>query len=524
MPNPSSAPHAAAPAAPVHPGGFRASPRQVRLMPLIALIFFSVSGGAYGIESLFSSSGPGMGLLLILVAPIVYGLPHSLVVAELGTAIPVEGGFYHWVKRGLGNFWGFQSALLTWLCSFVDMALFPLLFANYLQSMVSAVAPGKHVLFAVGSLEIDLNWLICVGVIVVFTLVNLLGAGWVGESSLVFGVVCLTPMLVLTGIGLWKLVGDPSNPVTSLTLGHQQSTASAFGAGLFIVMWNYCGWDQVSTVAGEMENPRRDLPKALFASIGLIVVAYLLPCLAALTVGRDGAAGWANWGDGSFAEVGKVLGGPWLQAAVTIGGMFSAVAMFSALLASNSRLPLVLSRDGYLPARLTHESKRFKAPIASIVGSSAIYAVFCLSSFGDLVVVDVFLTNVVILLEVAALVALRIREPGLTRPYRVPGGWAAVAAIVVSLTAVCAFAAWAQYQDSGTRSVVYGLATVAFSFVVYVPLERWRRARIRRGTLPDLGAHSPAYLAWLADATDRGPGVEEPLVAQAPLATPGVTR
>lgn len=259
-----------------------------------------------------------------------------------------------------------------------------------------------------------------------------------------------------------------------------------------------------------MENPRRDLPKALFASIGLIVVAYLLPCLAALTVGRDGAAGWANWGDGSFAEVGKVLGGPWLQAAVTIGGMFSAVAMFSALLASNSRLPLVLSRDGYLPARLTHESKRFKAPIASIVGSSAIYAVFCLSSFGDLVVVDVFLTNVVILLEVAALVALRIREPGLTRPYRVPGGWAAIAAIVVSLTAVCAFAAWAQYQDSGTRSVVYGLATVAFSFVVYVPLERWRRARIRRGTLPDLGAHSPAYLAWLADATDRGPGVEEP--------------
>ncbi|MFG3101348.1 APC family permease [Streptomyces sp. NPDC048182] len=487
------------------PGGaFRAAPRQVRLLPLIALIFFSVSGGAYGIEGLFSSSGPGMGLLLIVLTPLIYGLPHSLVVAELGTAIPVEGGFYHWVKRGLGDFWGFQSAMLTWLCSFVDMALFPLLFANYLQSVVKAVAPGRHVLLSLGGLDIDLHWGVCVGVIVFFTLLNMMGAGWVGDSSLVFGVLCLTPMLALTGVGVWRLLSDPSNPVSSLTLGDGQSTSSAFGAGLFIVMWNYCGWDQVSTVAGEMANPRRDLPKALFSAMGLIVAGYLIPCLAALAVGPHGPAGWLNWEDGSFAEVGRVLGGPWLQTAVTIGGMFSAVAMFSALLASNSRLPLVLSRDGYLPSWLTKESRRFRAPVVSIIGSSAIYAVFCLSSFGDLVIVDVFLTNAVILLEVAALIALRVREPGLPRPYRVPGGRPALAAIVLSLASVCGFAAWAQYQDAGSRSVVYGLATVGFSCLLYVPLRWWRRSKVRRGTVADLTAGSSAYGEWLARAADRG--------------------
>ena len=68
------------------------APKRVRLMPLVALIFFSVSGGAYGIEPLFSTSGPGIGILLIIVTPLIYSVPHSLVCAELGTAIPVEGG------------------------------------------------------------------------------------------------------------------------------------------------------------------------------------------------------------------------------------------------------------------------------------------------------------------------------------------------------------------------------------------------------------------------------------------------
>lgn len=86
------------------------APKRVRLMPLVALIFFSVSGGAYGIEGLLSTSGPGMSILLIVVAPLICSVPHSLVVAERGTALPVEGGYYHWVKKGLGKFFGFQQA------------------------------------------------------------------------------------------------------------------------------------------------------------------------------------------------------------------------------------------------------------------------------------------------------------------------------------------------------------------------------------------------------------------------------
>jgi len=463
-----------------------ATPKRVSLVPLVALIFFSVSGGAYGIEPLFSTSGPGMGILLILVAPLIYSVPHALVCAELGTAIPVEGGYYHWVKRGLGRFWAFQQGVLQWVCSFVDMALYPVMFTSYLSSLISAVAPGEHVFFEFhlwkADIAVDLNWVICVGVIVLFTLLNLMGAGWVGDSSVAFAIICLTPMLVLTLIGFYQLVTEGTNPISSMTAEQGQSTWNAFGSGLFIVMWNYSGWDSVSTVAGEMENPKKHLPKALFWSVLLIIAGYLLPSLASLAVGPGGENGWKSWQDGALPDIAGELAGPWLQYVVTIGGLFASVAMFSALLASYSRLPSSLSHDGYLPKWVSKESKRYKMPIASIIGSSVVYALFCFSSFQSLVIYDVFLTNIGILLEVAALIALRIREPELERPYKIPGGWWSIGLIAVCLAGVSLWAAMQQYSEEGTKAVVYSLIVVGASLLLYPLLAARKAARASAAT------------------------------------------
>ncbi|MFJ1753274.1 APC family permease [Kitasatospora sp. NPDC088134] len=474
------------------------------LVPLVALIFFSVSGGAYGIEPLFSTSGPGMGMLLILIAPLIYSIPHALVCAELGTAIPVEGGYYHWVKRGLGRFWAFQQGLLQWVCSFVDMALYPVMFTSYLSSLIGAVAPGKHVFFEFHlwrDIQVDLNWVICAGVILIFTLLNMMGAGWVGDSSVAFALICLTPMVVLTAVGAYQLITEGTNPVSSFTAEQGQSTWDAFGSGLFIVMWNYSGWDSVSTVAGEMENPKKHLPRALLWAVLLIVVGYLLPSLAALAVGADGDAGWKSWKEGAFPDIAAELGGTWLQYVVTIGGLFASVAMFSALLASYSRLPSALSHDGYLPKWVSKESKRYKMPIASIIGSSVIYALFCFSSFSDLVIFDVFLTNIGILLEVAALIVLRIREPELERPYKIPGGWWSIGLITVCLTAVSVWAAISQYDEEGAKSVRYCLYIVAGSLLLY-PLLSLRKAA-RASAAADKAGLSPGTAAVVGAGDTR---------------------
>src|SRR5437588_316546 len=85
----------------------------MRLLPLIAATYFMVSGGPYGLEDIIGKAGYGRALLLLLAVPLVWSLPTSLMVGELASALPQEGGYYCWVRRALGAFWGFQEAWLS---------------------------------------------------------------------------------------------------------------------------------------------------------------------------------------------------------------------------------------------------------------------------------------------------------------------------------------------------------------------------------------------------------------------------
>ena len=87
------------------------------------------------LEDLVKHTGYTLALVVVLVVPFVWSLPTALMVSELSSAIPEEGGFYAWVRRGLGPFWGFQEAWLSLVSSIFDMALYPVLFCTYLGGM-----------------------------------------------------------------------------------------------------------------------------------------------------------------------------------------------------------------------------------------------------------------------------------------------------------------------------------------------------------------------------------------------------
>src|SRR5262245_40110225 len=118
--------------------------RELGLASLAAVIFFNVSGGPYGIEDLVPSFGPGLALLLLVLTPLVWSLPVSLVVSELASAIPDEGGYVTWVRRAFGPFWSFQVGWWSWLDSFVDVALYPALFVEYLKFWHPAMTAGER--------------------------------------------------------------------------------------------------------------------------------------------------------------------------------------------------------------------------------------------------------------------------------------------------------------------------------------------------------------------------------------------
>src|ERR1051325_9510487 len=117
---------------------------KVTLWPLIAAVYLMVSGGPFGIEDTVAQAGYTGAVFILLVTPLLWAIPTGLMVAELASALPEEGGYYVWAGRSMGPFWGFQEAWLSLVGSLFDMALYPTLFVSYLGHLdPSLLSNGK---------------------------------------------------------------------------------------------------------------------------------------------------------------------------------------------------------------------------------------------------------------------------------------------------------------------------------------------------------------------------------------------
>src|SRR5437868_4828196 len=118
-------------------------PRGIGTLGLVFVLFFSTSGGPYTTETLIHSVGPGLGLLILALVPLAWSVPEALIVGELASMLPEEGGYYRWVDRAFGRFWAFQNGWLTWMYSLVDMAIYPVLFNQYFGIFSRASTSGS---------------------------------------------------------------------------------------------------------------------------------------------------------------------------------------------------------------------------------------------------------------------------------------------------------------------------------------------------------------------------------------------
>ncbi|MGI9102876.1 MAG: APC family permease [Terriglobales bacterium] len=371
--------------------------RSLGLLPLTAATFFMVSGGPYGLEDLVQKAGYTRAMLVLLIVPFIWSLPTAFMVGELSAALPEEGGYYVWVRRALGPFWGFQEAWLSLLASIFDMAIYPTIFVLYLGQFAPALGRGRNAV------------LIGAAVVAVAAVWNIAGVRAVGSSSVYLMLALLFPFAALT----------------IYAIAHRGGPAAAMHAGsvdlpgaLSVAMWNYMGWDNASTIAGEVENPQRNYPRAMIGAAALVAVTYLVPVGAARLAGLDASL----WTTGSWVTAAGAIGGHWLALAVIAGGMICGVGMTIALVLSYTRVPFAMAQDGYLPRALLRVHPKTGAPWVAIVACAVAWTLCLPLGFERLVLIDIILYGVALLLEFVALVVLRVREPDLPRPFRSPGG------------------------------------------------------------------------------------------------------
>src|SRR3954454_15653743 len=119
------------------------SNKKLRVFQLAAVIFLTVSGGPYGLEPLLSYAGRNGSLLLLMITPLLWDVPTICALLELNSMMPVTGGYYQWVKRALGLRFAFYEGWWTWLYTFVDLAIYPVLFVEYLSFFFPQLASYK---------------------------------------------------------------------------------------------------------------------------------------------------------------------------------------------------------------------------------------------------------------------------------------------------------------------------------------------------------------------------------------------
>lgn len=415
--------------------------RRVTMFALACLIFFTTCGGAFGLEPLIGAVGPGLGVALIILTPLLWSLPTALMAAELATLMPEEGGYYVWVRETFGAFWAVQHSCWMMTCAVLWLAIYPVLFVGYLTFFFPALAASPDSTHF--GMSVLLRWLVATLVIASGMGLNLLGAREVGRWAKVGAYIVLGAFVLLLLIWLER------GPTAGSGIGIISRDLSAGHRGLLLlglsyIIFNCSGWENASTYAGEVDNPQRNYPRALALGLLVLVLCYLLPVVAGISITTEPAI-WSS--DAGWPVIAELIGGRWLGKLLAAAGLVSMWGLFNGQLLYASRLPYVLACDGWLPKFLAKVPPTASAPRMAIVCFSAIGALFAAFSFGSLAVIQCLLYSAALTLEFLALLVLRVRRPHAERSFRVPGGWLGMAYVLTSPFAFAALLLYATLRD-----------------------------------------------------------------------------
>ncbi|KAL6500030.1 hypothetical protein OROGR_027940 [Orobanche gracilis] len=375
--------------------------RKLTLIPLIFLIYFEVAGGPYGEEPAVQAAGPLFAILGFLIFPFIWSIPEALITAELSTAFPGNGGFVIWADSAFGPFFGSLMGTWKFLSGVINIAAFPALCIDYLKRIFPIFSSGLPRNLAILISTLLLSFLNYTGLTIV---------GYVGVG---LGIISLAPFVLMSLITIPHI-----HPHRWINLG-QKGVKKDWNLFFNTLFWNLNFWDNVSTMAGEVDRPNKTFPLALLSAVIFTCLGYIIPLVA---VTGSVLVDQNEWEAGFMADAAEIISGKWLKFWIEIGAVLSAVGLFEAQLSSCAYQVLGMSDLGVLPRIFASRSKWFDTPWVGILVSTVIALGVSYMSYTDIVSSANFLYSLGMLLEFASFIWLRMKFPVMKRPYRVPLG------------------------------------------------------------------------------------------------------
>ncbi len=428
--------------------------KKLRFLQLAAVIFLTVSGGPYGIESLLTYAGTYWALALLVIVPLLWDIPTIATVLELNSMMPVSGGYYQWVKKALGLRWAWYEGWWTWLYTFVDLAIYPVLFVEYASFFFPEINTYKIP--------------VCLTIIWASAALNIVGIVPVGRISLFLGAIVLIPFFIMFAMAFLH-----PHPWVSISQSNHQTSFSSLGLGLYVVMWNFLGWDNTTTYAPEVNKPVRAYLISILLAFSVIFLIYF----AAIFVAIQSGINIQYLNEYGFPVLGILIGGQWLGNLLALGGMGSALGLYSAVLLSVSRVPKAMAEDKLLPAKFILMHPKFNTPYISIIVCSVVVSILISFTFTELLIVDVSLYGAALFLEFISLIVLRRRFPNMARPFKIPLNEFGLSVMVLFPLSVYLIAMIGAFSESESKLRDVGIAVgILFTSEILWQLIKRRQA------------------------------------------------
>jgi APA family basic amino acid/polyamine antiporter len=390
----------------------------------------------------------------------VVALVGALTYAELGAMMPEAGGGYVYVREAFGALPAFLLGWMTWLMiASGAIAAVAMSFAGYLARFTSLDGLGGPL--GVAALTI-----------VLLTATNYVGVrpGTVTANIFTLAKIGALGALIIVGLFFAPAGVSPPSPVPAPAA---PALLSGLAAAFVAVLFTIGGWQQTNMVAGEIRDPARTLPRALFIGIGIVIAVYLGANVVYLrALGRDGAAA----SSAVAADAAQWLVGPWGAKAITVAAMLSIFGFVNVALLTNARILFALGRDGTFLPQAGRVHPRFGSPHVALVmlgGWSLVLLFATHGQIGKLLSGVVFADWIFFGLGAASVFILRAKRPEMPRPYRVLGyPW------LPGFFVLCAAVGVVSAYVSALLMSLAGTAMLAVGAAVYL----WRRDQKRRST------------------------------------------